>query len=294
MTEGRQTPYVVDTDTPGVSSLARLMPKVSASQIRKEFPGRRGRDGMVAIDSVDLEVGDGEFVSIVGRTGCGKSTFLYIVAGFFEPSAGSVKIEGRESTGPGTDRGIVFQEFVLFPWKTVLGNVAYGLAQQGLSRRERVERARYYIEMVHLTGVEHLYPKELSGGMKQRVALARTLAADPQVLLMDEPFGSLDALTRVGMQEEVSKIWEQTGKSCLMVTHSIEEAIFLSDRIYVFSPSPARVQAMITVDIERPRDHEAIIRHPRYADLHAQIRSALDSKPDSESNPTAYNRTARQ
>jgi NitT/TauT family transport system ATP-binding protein len=252
------------------------MPKVSATAVRKEFPGRRGREGVLAIDSVDLEVGDGEFVSIVGRTGCGKSTFLYIVAGFFEPTAGSIKIDGRESTGPDTNRGIVFQEFALFPWKTVLGNVAYGLAQQGLPRRERVERARYYLDMVNLSGVEKLYPKELSGGMKQRVALARTLAADPDVLLMDEPFGALDALTRVVMQEEVSAIWQRTGKSALLITHSIEEALFLSDRVYVFSPSPARVQAVIDVDIERPRNREGMLRHPRYADLHEQVKSLLD------------------
>ena len=244
--------------------------KVAAEAVAKTFSSRR-RGTVTAIESIDLSAGTGEFVSIVGPSGCGKSTFLYMAGGFVEPSAGRILVDGRPVSAPGTDRGIVFQEFALFPWKTVLGNVTYGLRELGLSRADRNERAREYLDMVNLAGIEGMYPKELSGGMKQRVAIARTLAMDPDVLLMDEPFGALDAQTRAVLQTELMQIWERTQKTVLFVTHAVEEAIYLSDRVYVFSHRPAVVKKVVEIDIPRPRDRESILRHPRYAELHQQI-----------------------
>ena len=253
------------------------VPKVAADGIRKVFASRR-RGDVEAIRGVDLVAAPGEFVSIVGPSGCGKSTLLYIIGGFVEPSSGTVRIDGTPVTQPGPERGIVFQEFALFPWKTVLGNVTYGLAEQGMGKREREERARAFLDMVNLRGMERLYPKELSGGMKQRVAIARTLATDPDVLLMDEPFGSLDAETRAVLQIELNAIWERTAKTLLFVTHSVEEAVFLSDRVYVFSARPATVEAVIDVGIPRPRDREGILGDPAYADLHRRIWTLLSQE----------------
>jgi NitT/TauT family transport system ATP-binding protein len=249
--------------------------KVAAEGVGKVFT-RRGREPVRALESIDLTVRPGEFVSIVGPSGCGKSTFLYIVGGFVGASHGTVRYDGEPVRGPGPERGIVFQEFALFPWKTVLGNVAYGLARRGawrgLARRaERLERARHYLEMVNLRGMDKLYPKELSGGMKQRVAIARTLATDPDVLLMDEPFGALDAQTRAVLQAELLKIWERTRKTVLFVTHSVEEAIYLSDRVYVFSQRPARIKAALEVGLDRPRDRERMLADPSYPVLHRKI-----------------------
>jgi NitT/TauT family transport system ATP-binding protein len=263
---------------------ARSRPRGKSAEITalsKVFGG--GRRGAVhAIERIDLTARPGEFVSIVGPSGCGKSTLLYIVGGFLDATSGEVKIDGQRIRGPGADRGIVFQDFALFPWKTVLGNVTYGLAERGIGRRERNAHARRYLEMMNLVGVERLYPKELSGGMKQRVALARTLVTEPDVLLMDEPLGALDAQTRAVLQVELSNVWERTGKTVLFVTHSVEEAIYLSDRIFVFTQRPARVKDVIQVEIPRPRDREAIIRDPTYADLHRRIWELLAVEQDIE------------
>lgn len=245
------------------------VPKIEASGVRKVFSSRRGE--VLAIDSIDFVAEAGQFISIVGPSGCGKSTFLYIVGGFVEASDGEVRVDGDLVTGADPNRGIVFQEFVLFPWKTVLGNVTYGLARQGVPRQERKERARQLIDTVKLTGFEKHYPKELSGGMKQRVALARTLIMDPDVLLMDEPFGAIDAQTRVVLQAELLQIWERTTKTVLFVTHSVEEALYLSDKVYVLSNRPARVREVIDVDLPRPRDPEAILGRPEYVQLHKRI-----------------------
>ena len=244
--------------------------KVSCVDVTKAYRDRRG-DDVIAIDSLSLEAGAGEFVSIVGPSGCGKSTLLYVVGGFLAPGSGQVLIDGKPVTGPGPERGVVFQEYSLFPWQTVLGNVAYGLRRTGLGRREARERAKEYLAMVDLHGVENRYPRELSGGMKQRVAIARTLATDPDVLLMDEPLGALDALTRAHLQGEIEALWERTHKTVLFVTHAIEEAILLSDRIYVLSPRPASVREIITVDLPRPRDREAVLADPRYVEIHRTI-----------------------
>jgi NitT/TauT family transport system ATP-binding protein len=246
-----------------------VAPKIAARGVAKVYATRRAR--VPAIEGLDFDARAGEFVSIVGPSGCGKSTFLHILAGFVEPTAGSVTVDGEPVRGPDPRRGIVFQEFALFPWKTVLGNVAYGLAEQGVPRRERARRAREYIELVKLDGFERAYPKELSGGMKQRVALARSLVMDPDVLLMDEPFGAVDAQTRVGLQQELLAIWERTRKTVVFVTHSVEEAIALSDRVYVLSGRPARVRDVVEVGLTRPRD----VALPGYAALHHRIWSLL-------------------
>jgi NitT/TauT family transport system ATP-binding protein len=247
---------------------------IEARGVRKVYASRRG--SVTAIDGMDFSARPGEFVSIVGPSGCGKSTFLHIVAGFVDASAGAVTVDGAPVEGPDPGRGIVFQEFVLFPWKTVMGNVTYGLAERGVPRRERVPQARKYIEMMKLTGFEKHYPKELSGGMKQRVALARSLIMDPEILLMDEPFGSLDAQTRVVLQRELLQIWERTRKTVLFVTHSVDEALYLSDRVYVLSGRPARVKEVVEVPLPRPRDPEAILRAPEYGVLHQRIWSLLE------------------
>jgi NitT/TauT family transport system ATP-binding protein len=248
--------------------------KLHARDVRKTFVTRNGKS-VTAIDGIDVQARPGEFISLVGPSGCGKSTLLYILGGFVQPDAGSIECDGAVVRGPGPERGIVFQEFALFPWKTVLGNVEYGLIEAGVPAAERRERARRYLEMVNLTGIESSYPKELSGGMKQRVAIARTLAVEPDVLLMDEPFGALDAQTRAMLQIELMRIWERTKTTIVFVTHALDEAIFLSDRIYVFSQRPAKVKAVIEVDIERPRDREAMLDDPAYAKLHHRLAQLL-------------------
>jgi NitT/TauT family transport system ATP-binding protein len=258
---------------PGAPGTPSGAPGIRAAGVRKEFSSRRGE--VVALDGIELEVHPGEFVSIVGPSGSGKSTFLYIVGGFVEPSAGTVVVGEEEVKRPSPQRGIVFQEFVLFPWKTVLGNVTFGLARKGLGRAERKQIAQRYVEMVHLHGFENHYPKELSGGMKQRLAIARTLATDPSVLLMDEPFGAVDAQTRVVLQQELMEIWESTKKTVLFVPHSVDEALYLSDRIYVFSHRPARVKAVLEVDLPRPRSAEDMRGSAEYAELHRELWSLL-------------------
>jgi NitT/TauT family transport system ATP-binding protein len=266
------------TPTAGQGEPAARSPKLAVAGVRKAY--RTSRRGLVhAIDGVDLEVRPGEFVSLLGPSGCGKSTLLHIVGGFVAADAGTVTCDGVPVTGPGPQRGVVFQQHALFPWRTVLGNVTYGLARRGLGRRQRREVARRYLDMVNLHGVDHLYPRELSGGMQQRVALARTLATDPEVLLMDEPFGALDAQTRVVLQGELLAVWEQTHKTVLFVTHAVEEAIYLSDRVYVMSARPGRVVAELEVPIPRPRDREGILTHPAYAPLHRRIWELLSAQP---------------
>ena len=230
-----------------------------------------------ALSDISLQIAEGEFVSIVGPSGCGKSTLLYMVGGFVAPSRGAVTVAGKPVTGPGPDRGPVFQEFALFPWKTVLGNVMYGLLQQGVSKPEAEAKARALISLVRLTGYERFYPKELSGGMKQRVAIARTLAYGPSILLMDEPFGALDAHTRTGLQNELLEIWERDRKTVLFVTHSVEEAVFLSDRVVVLTRSPGRVKATVDIDLPRPRRRAELLVDRRYQMLMIQIERLMDS-----------------
>jgi NitT/TauT family transport system ATP-binding protein len=208
----------------------------------------RGDGGMVAaLDGMSLDVGDNEFVALVGPRGCGKSTFLYIVAGFIRATSGAVLVNDRPVGAPGPDRGMMFQHYALFPWRTVLGNVTYGLEERGLPRTECRERARSFIDLVKLGGFEDVYPNRLSGGMKQRVALARMLALDPDVLLMDEPFGALDAQTRRIMQEELLEIWSRRKKTVLFVTHDVQEAVTVAERVAVMTAAPGRIRALVEV-----------------------------------------------
>ncbi len=213
---------------------------------------RNGRT-VVALDRVKLQVEQGELVSIVGPSGCGKTTLLFCVAGFIRPSQGQILIAGQPVTGPGADRGVIFQSFVLFKWLTVQQNVEFGLKMRGIPARERRERADYYLAMVGLSKFKDRYPYELSGGMQQRTAIARAFANDPEILLMDEPFGSLDAQSRDMMQEELLKIWQASGKTILFVTHSVDEAIYLSARVVVFTFRPGRVKHVLEAQLPGSR-----------------------------------------
>ena len=246
-------------------------------RLTKSFESPR-RKSHLALGDISLSVAEGEFVSIVGPSGCGKSTLLYVVGGFVPPSTGRVTVNGQAVTGPGPDRGPVFQEFALFPWKTVLGNVMYGPLEQGLPKQLAESRARTLISLVHLTGYENFYPKELSGGMKQRVAIARTLAYGPNILLMDEPFGALDAHTRTGLQRELLEIWERDRKTVLFVTHSVEEAVFLSDRVVVLTRSPGRLKAAIDIDLPRPRRRAELLVDRRYQTFVVDIERLMDAQ----------------
>src|SRR3954468_19551084 len=196
---------------------------------------------------------EGEFITIIGPSGCGKSTFLHIMGGFIDADSGAIRVYGNEVTKPGPDRGMMFQEFALFPWKTVSGNVAWGLEAHGAPKAEIESVVQKYLDMTGLAEFRNHYPAELSGGMKQRVALARVLAFDPKVLLMDEPFGALDAQTRETMQEEVTRLWERTQKTIVFVTHDIEEAVYLGDRIVVLSARPGRIKEEVKIELPRPR-----------------------------------------
>ena len=230
----------------------------------------------LALSDISLTIEDGAFVSILGPSGCGKSTLLYIVGGFVSPTKGSAKMKGMAITGPGPDRGPVFQEFALFPWKSVLGNVMYGPRQQGVRPSEAEAQSRALIEMVGLKGYENFYPKELSGGMKQRVALARTLAYHPEVLLMDEPFGALDAHTRTRLQNDLLNIWERDRKTVLFVTHSVDEAVFLSDKVVMMSRSPGRIRQVIDIDLPRPRRRTELLLDARYQKFVVDIERMFD------------------
>jgi len=215
----------------------------------------KGNRQVVALNEMDLAFRDGEFTVLIGPSGCGKSTLLYLIAGFESPTTGRILLDGKEIHRPGPDRGFVFQDYALFPWKTVLGNVMFGLRRNGYSHRDAKTVAMKYIHMVHLKGFEHAFPHTLSGGMKQRVGIARALAYDPKVLLMDEPFGALDAQTRKLMQQEMVSIWEAAQKTVIFVTHSVIEAVYLADRIVVMTARPGSVKGIVDVDVPRPRQY---------------------------------------
>ena len=218
-----------------------------------------------ALERLSLDIATDEFVVIVGPSGCGKSTLLYLVGGFLPLEQGKILVDGRKIIKPGPDRGIVFQHFALFPWKTVRQNILYGLERKKMSSAQRKELAQKYIDLVKLTGFEDSWPAQLSGGMKQRVAIARTLATDPDVLLMDEPFGALDAQTRGILQEELLAIWGSRRKTVLFVTHDVNEAVLLADRVVVMSARPGRIKSTIKIKLPRPRTHE-ITRSPQFVD----------------------------
>jgi len=227
-----------------------------------------------ALGNFDIDVAEGEFVSIVGPSGCGKSTFLSILLGLIKPDSGELLMHGRKISGPGTDRGMVFQEFGLLPWRTVQHNIELGLELKKVPGAERRAVAERLVALVGLTGFEGHYPHELSGGMKQRVGLARALATDPDVLLMDEPFAALDAQTRDLMQVELLRIWREAKKTVLFVTHQIDEAIYLSDRVMVMSKRPGRTKRTFAIDLPRPRDYEMRVT-PHFNELKLEIWNTL-------------------
>jgi NitT/TauT family transport system ATP-binding protein len=237
--------------------------------VSKRYPQKEG--DLVALSPITLEVRTGEFVCIVGPSGCGKSTLLSIVAGLEQASTGTVRAGGQVVNSPGPERLLLFQEAALFPWLDVRGNVEFGLRERAIPRRERAELAQRYIDLVHLTGFERSYVHQLSGGMRQRAAIARALAIEPALLLMDEPFGALDALTRDRLHEELESIWASTGKTIIFVTHNVREAVALGDRVLVFSPRPGRVVAEFPIDLPRTRS----IQDHALADKASEILSVL-------------------
>src|SRR6476646_8201707 len=206
---------------------------------------------VLAVDDVSLQVGQREFLALLGPSGCGKSTLLYLLGGFLPIEKGSIAVNGAPVKAPGPDRGIVFQHFALFPWKTVRDNILYGLERQSMPKGERQARAQHFIDLVGLTGFEDSYPSQLSGGMKQRTALARTLAFDPSMLLMDEPFGALDAQTRHLMQAELLSIWNRTPKTVIFVTHDVQEAVYLADRVAVITAGPCRIKTIVDTKFDK-------------------------------------------
>lgn len=227
--------------------------KLTIELISKSFSEKKGGKVTHALQDFSLDVGPGEFVSIVGPSGCGKTTLLKIVAGLEIAGEGAVYLDNNKVSGPGPERGLVFQDFALFPWRDVTGNVVFGPELLKVPAAERVKIAEHYIRLVGLSGNERKYPAELSGGMKQRVAIARALANNPEVLLMDEPFGSLDAQTRSQMQKELLYIWQENRKAILFVTHSVEEAVYLSNRIVVLSAGPGTIKQIYSIDLSYPR-----------------------------------------
>ena len=242
-----------------------LMPKVQIKGVEKIYEGRNGKT--VALNGVNLDIYDNEFICVVGPSGCGKSTLLNIIAGLHEASSGEVLVDGVKVEGTGVDRGVVFQQYALFPWLTVKKNVMFGLKlKKDLTDEQREEIAMKYIKIVGLEKFVDAYPKELSGGMKQRVAIARAYAVNPSLLLMDEPFGALDAQTRTQLQTELLKTWEEEKKTCFFITHDVEEAILLATKVIVMSARPGRIKEIIDIDIPYPRGQESKML-PRFTEL---------------------------
>ena len=250
--------------------------KIRALHVKKHFSSTPFTSGVTALQEINLEVREGEFAALVGPSGCGKSTFLYIVAGFEKAPAGEVQIDGNPVMRPGPDRGIVFQEYVLFPWLTVAQNITFGLEIQNATKDQCNSRCQELLEITGLSGFENNYPHTLSGGMQQRVAIARALAYDPEVLLMDEPFGALDAQTKRRMIEDFVRIWESLNKTVLFVTHSVDEALMLADTIYLFSFRPSKIKDIFTIDLPRPRD----VGDPRFVQIQKDILQSLDEEVD--------------
>jgi NitT/TauT family transport system ATP-binding protein len=251
---------------------ANVGTRVSLSAVEISFGD--GAHAVQALHRLDLCIDPGEFVSVLGPSGCGKSTIISAIAGFRRPTAGELCVDAARVTGPGADRGVVFQQHMLFPWKSVLANVEFGLKMQGMSRRERREQATHMLSHVGLGRFLHHYPHQLSGGMQQRVALARALITRPRVLLLDEPFGALDPLTRLHMQETLVKLWSELHMTVVFVTHDVDEAVFLSDRVVVLTQRPARVKAEIFVDLPRPRD-QTTLTSPEFQKLRLEALELL-------------------
>ena len=250
-----------------------MVPYIQARNVSLSFRPKN-RDPVTALQGLNLEVGHGEFLSLVGPSGCGKSTFLNVLLGLLRPDQGDLQLGGKKITGPGYERAMVFQEFGLLPWRTVLANVELGMELKGMPVSIRRQRSNELTNLVGLRGFENHYPHELSGGMKQRVGLARALATDPEVLLMDEPFAALDAQTRDLMQAELLQIWDRTKKTVIFVTHSIEEAAYLSDRVAVITSRPGRAKKVLDIKLPRPRDYEMRLS-PEFNDIKADIWHSL-------------------
>ncbi|SDO13503.1 NitT/TauT family transport system ATP-binding protein [Rhodoferax sp. OV413] len=259
-------------------------PKIRFEHVRKEFTVRAEDGGpdqrFVAMDDVTLDIHAGEFLVLVGPSGCGKSTLLDLLAGLTLPTSGRVLIDGKPITGPARDRGVVFQQYALFPWLSALDNVAFGLEIAGIGKRERRDKAAEYLELVGLSAFANRYPHELSGGMKQRVAIARSLAYEPQVLLMDEPFAALDAQTRETLQEELVEIWQRTGKTIVFITHGIDEAVVLGQRVAVMTSRPGRIKQIVDIPESLRAGTQDVRSLPLFGELRHEIWSLLHDEVD--------------
>ncbi|KAF0844814.1 ABC transporter ATP-binding protein [Nocardia caishijiensis] len=251
--------------------------KLTLRGVGKQFAVRGTTEKFTAVDDITIDVGAGEFLVLVGPSGSGKSTLLDLLGGLSTPSSGQILLDGSPITGPGLDRGVVFQQYALLPWRTARANIEFGLEAKGVARKERKQIADHYLELVGLVGFGDRYPHELSGGMKQRVAIARSLAFDPEVLLMDEPFAALDAQTRESLQDELLRIWRTTGKTILFITHGIDEAVYLGQRVAVLTSRPGRVKAVIDIDIDRGEDSD-IRSSEQFRDYRHRIWTELRSE----------------
>jgi NitT/TauT family transport system ATP-binding protein len=253
------------------------MPKIQFEDVSKVFPRKSALDGppFVAVEGLSLEVEDGEFLTVVGPSGCGKSTILDLLGGFAAPTKGRVLLDGRPVSGTGLDRGIVFQQYALFPWLTALRNVEFSLEAKGIPARERREIARHHLALVGLSGFEDRHPHELSGGMKQRVAIARCLAHDPAVLLMDEPFAALDAQTRESLQDELLRTWEKARRTVVFVTHGIDEALYLGQRVAVMTSRPGRIKAIVEVPVSLREARGDVRSLPEFGQIRHEVWSLL-------------------
>lgn len=245
---------------------------IDVGGVQKSFATRTG-SGIPVLNNVDLAIAENEFVSLIGRSGCGKTTLLNIIAGLEDATQGTVAIAGKPVTGPGQGQGVVFQQHALFPWLTARDNVAFGFRKSGLNKQDRRVKAIELLKLVGLEAAVSKYPREMSGGMQQRVSIARALALDPQILLMDEPFGALDELTRIELQQELLRIWEARRKTVVFVTHSINEALMLSDRIVLLAPDPGRIKRVFEVNLPRPRSRT----EPRFNALYEEIWGELST-----------------
>jgi NitT/TauT family transport system ATP-binding protein len=269
--------------------------------VRKQFAVRGSQERFTALEDISLELREGEFLVLVGPSGSGKSTLLDLLGGLSKPTSGEILLDGKPITGPGLDRGIVFQQYALLPWRTARSNIEFGLEAKGLRRRTRRELADHYLELVGLSGFGDRYPHELSGGMKQRVAIARSLAFDPEVLLMDEPFAALDAQTRESLQDELLRIWRATGKTVLFITHGIDEAVYLGQRVAVLTSRPGRIKAIVDVELDRGTDDDIRssqrfrdYRHEIWTLLHSEVQRAASLELKSLSDPADIESTTER
>jgi NitT/TauT family transport system ATP-binding protein len=251
------------------------MENIVVRGVSKVFSGQRGLPAVTAVENVTCTISAGEFFCIIGPSGCGKSTLLMMLAGLSHPTSGEILKDGRRIEDPGPDRIVMFQEYALYPWMTVRENVEFGLEAKGVDRKSRRAMVQRYIDMVHLGGFEDRYPHQISGGMKQRVSIARALAPDPEIVLMDEPFAALDSLTRDILQEEILQIWEKTRTTFVLITHNIDEAIFLGDRVMVMTTRPGRIKHIERIDIPRPRDASIRARDSRFLAYREKLAQSL-------------------